>query len=327
MLITIYASGCEHQCALAETHQKGFHQFNFKLIPWAPLDWHVWPQSQPSPYVMHFTFVSESGSLYFYWKFAKPNKSKSTGVKKNWRHGCGFGLPEGEALLCGNKSCCWLDKLCMGFRRCDAKDLNRSREGHPNWYEEEIFFSAEALHRHCHPGLFMTRLFGACGPTWNLFKKTQQGHVCSVCRGDKRTIVAPKFYHFQCKLHRNRHISMRVMSIYMTLVDIWAIFAKHIQHFPVTACYEALALTEQLEPSKSKLYKCIKLWNSPFHLVQHDSRREQRHVGYLWPWHVCPSLLSRIKGGKQTVIFFFIFLRRSDFCEQQGSQVGRQTVL
>lgn len=43
----IHASRHENQRALVETHQNGFHQFNFKLIPPAPLDWHVWRQSQP----------------------------------------------------------------------------------------------------------------------------------------------------------------------------------------------------------------------------------------------------------------------------------------
>lgn len=89
MLIMIHASRHENQRALVETHQNGFHQFNFKLIPPARSigtygDRASPPKGRASPYVTHFYLCFGVWLIIFLFeKFAKPNKSKSTGVKKH----------------------------------------------------------------------------------------------------------------------------------------------------------------------------------------------------------------------------------------------------
>lgn len=100
-----------------------------RATPW------MWDLPSVTHFLFFFTFVMEYGSLCLWGKICKA-KQISVTRHKSRREGSGFGLPEGIALLCGNKSCYWLDKPCMGLRRCGAKDFNCLQAGHCNWSEK-----------------------------------------------------------------------------------------------------------------------------------------------------------------------------------------------
>lgn len=139
---------------------------------------------------MHLYLCFGVWLIIFLWKICKAKQVKGTRRKKR-RQGSGFGLPEGIALLSGNKSCYWLDKLCMGFRQCGAKDLNCARVRHYNWYENynSLYLS---IIWNCHPGPFMCWLVRACSVYLEFMKKDRV--MSTLCRGQKKTnIVAHMF--------------------------------------------------------------------------------------------------------------------------------------
>lgn len=78
----------------------------------------------------------------------------------------------------------------------------------------------------------MTRLFGACGAYLEFIKKKDRVMSALCIGGIKEPLSHLIFTICMCKLHLNLQIAMTVMSIYVTLVDIWPIFCKAHSEFP-----------------------------------------------------------------------------------------------